>query len=198
VHDVGLLEHDDRISVGVRRTEVLGRHNFVAGIVAPRLGESRVRVHLFRQRAFLFRGGGLQPGHIGLRHDLPGHGLEHWVAAGVISVVMRIEHHIELASPRPGRPAKHAAAVSGNWVSMTIRAEGEASQPIVPPRPVKTPVWRRKDSNAVIDGVGAAAGLAPVEPLEGPGGCARTRERDHKRPQPARRSEGGRCGGSFR
>jgi hypothetical protein len=63
-----------------------------------------------------------------------------------------------------GNPARQVAAVSGNWVSITTRASLEESQPIEPPRPVKSPTPRRKGLNSVTEGAGAALGAFAAGP----------------------------------
>ena len=68
--------------------------------------------------------------------------------------------------PRPGTPIANVAAVSGNWVSTATSAFLLASQPMLPPRPVKIPTSLRRALNSVtvaagtIAGFGAAPGAA--------------------------------------
>jgi hypothetical protein len=60
--------------------------------------------------------------------------------------------------PRPGTPIANVAAVSGNCVSTATSASLFASQPMLPPRPVKIPTSRRSALNSVTVGAGAIAG----------------------------------------
>ena len=91
-------------------------------------------------------------------------------------------------SPRPGSPARQTAAESRNCVSTTISASGFDSQPMVPPRPVKSPTLRRSGRNT---GVHLAMGPAGVftGTVGAVAGVSANRDERAKRPAEASNDE---------
>jgi len=95
VDNVGFFEEHHGVASGVGRRVVFGDDRLAADIAAPHVGEGRVGVDLLVEGAGLVGGGELELGHILVRDDRACRRLEDGIAARVVAMVMRVNHHIE-------------------------------------------------------------------------------------------------------
>ena len=100
--DVGLFEVNHDVTAGVRRAEIARADLFGPIILPPGVGKGGVGQGRRRTVRIILGRHQHERGHIGVRHDGLGHGLERAIAPGVVAVVMRVDHGIELPviSPR--------------------------------------------------------------------------------------------------
>ena len=107
VHDVGPLEVHDHVARGMRRAEILRGDDLVAELAPPDLGKGLVGKDLPVDRPGALGGRELESRHVGVGNDGLGRRLEDAVAAGVVAVVVGVDHGIKPA-PVASRQAGEA------------------------------------------------------------------------------------------